>query len=464
MSKLKNKSILLVISGGIAAYKSLELIRLLKKSGAHVRCILTQGGAQFVTPLSVAALTEEEVFTDLWSLKDETEMGHIRLSREADLIIVAPASANMIAKLAWGLADDLASTTLLAANKPILIAPAMNQQMWESKATQDNLKTLKSRGVLQTGPSAGEMACGETGMGRMIEPEEILTAIEKALTGKAKPPQKLTAQKKTKEYLKATLEAEKELSGLTALVTAGPTFEPIDPVRFIGNHSSGKQGIAIAKSLANAGAKVTLVIGPVSEEILTSLPIYHPHPPTRHPRESGDPARPSQKLDARLREHNGIELIKVQTAAEMLKACEQSLPVDIAVCAAAVADWSPTKPQNHKIKKRGDASAPTIALKENAHILKTIAVHKKRPQLVIGFAAETENILKNAKEKLARKNCDWILANDVSKGVFSADENHIHFVTKSGSEDWKKQSKQSVAQTLTEKIIKHFQCESLAAE
>jgi len=356
---------------------------------------------------------------------------------------------------------------LLAANKPILIAPAMNQQMWESKATQDNLKTLKSRGVLQTGPSAGEMACGETGMGRMIEPEEILTAIEKALAGKAKPPQKLTAQKKTKEYLKATLKAEKELSGLTALVTAGPTFEPIDPVRFIGNHSSGKQGIAIAKSLANAGAKVTLVIGPVSEEILTSLPFCHPRDLSAEALakvEGGDPAKSSQKPDARLREHDDIELIKVQTAAEMLKGCEKALPVDIAICAAAVADWSPTKPQNHKIKKRGDTSPPTIALKENTDILKALATHKKRPQLVIGFAAETENLLKNAKEKLARKNCDWILANDVSKGVFSTDENHIHFVTKSGSEDWKKQSKQSVAQTLTAKIIKYFQCEALAAE
>jgi phosphopantothenoylcysteine decarboxylase / phosphopantothenate---cysteine ligase len=446
---LENKRILLVISGGIAAYKSLELIRLIRKSGGAVRCILTEGGGRFVTPLSVASLSEEQVYTDLWSLKDETEMGHIRLSREADLIVVAPASASIMAKMAWGLTDDLASTTLLAANKPILLAPAMNHVMWNNPATQDNMDKLRIRGFLEVGPTEGDMACGEYGMGRMADPQDILKAIVKALS--AKPAMQPKTQKKSNlEYLNATLadESYAPLEGFTALVTSGPTYEPIDPVRFIGNRSSGRQGIAIAKALSEAGAKVTLVTGPVSSNELSSiLPC--------HPREGGDPAHSKNRMPAQ-GGHDKITAIKVQTAAEMLKACEKSLPADIAICAAAVADWAPEKPQAHKIKKRGDQSAPAIKLKENPDILKTLSAHKKRPQLVIGFAAETENLLKNAKEKLARKGCDWILANDVSDGVFGEDETHIHLVTRKYSEDWKKQSKQAVAKSLTDKIIRHF--------
>jgi phosphopantothenoylcysteine decarboxylase / phosphopantothenate---cysteine ligase len=462
MSKaLENKSILLVISGGIAAYKSLELIRLIRKSGGRVRTILTAGGAQFVTPLSIAALTEEQVYTDLFSLKDETEMGHIRLTREADLVVVAPASANLIAKLAWGLTDDLASTTLLASNKPILLAPAMNHMMWHNAATQENLSDLSERGILTVGPTEGDMACGEFGMGRMAEPEDIFNSITQALAKKLPAP-KLAQKKSNLTYLKQTTEDEKyhPLEGFSALVTSGPTYEPIDPVRFIGNHSSGKQGIAIAKCLADAGVKVTLVTGPVSSHELSTL-TCHPRFSSCHPREGGDPAKKTRIPAQGRHDNGGIEIIQVTTAAEMLKACEKILPVDIAVCAAAVADWSPEKTDKNKIKKSG--RAPTIKLKENADILKTISNHKKRPQLVIGFAAETENLLKNAKAKLNKKNCDWILANDVSKGVFGADETHIHLVTKKTTEDWKKQSKSDVAKSLTGKIIRHFHRNQMAA-
>ncbi|MCC7305802.1 MAG: bifunctional phosphopantothenoylcysteine decarboxylase/phosphopantothenate--cysteine ligase CoaBC [Alphaproteobacteria bacterium] len=396
MQNFENKRILLIISGGVAAYKALELIRLIKKQKGQLRAILTQGGSQFITPLSISSLTGEQTYTDLWSLKDETEMGHIRLSREADLIVIAPASANMIAKMAHGLADDLASTTLLASDKPVLIAPAMNQQMWAHPATQDNLKKLKERGVLQIGPNPGEMACGEEGLGRMAEPEEILGAIQSFFF-------------------------ERPLKGYKALVTAGPTFEPIDPVRFIGNRSSGKQGYAIAEALRDAGADVTLVSGP------TALPA---------------PA--------------GMNIVNVQSAAEMLKACEAALPVDIAVCAAAVADWTPSTPQTHKIKKRKDESAPVLQLKENPDILKTISNHKKRPKLVIGFAAETENLIENAKAKLKSKSCDWILANDVSGDTFGGEENHLYLITRSGSEDWKRRSKKDMARTLVNKITNFF--------
>ena len=396
---LANKSILLVISGGIAAYKSLELIRLIKKSGGHVRCILTHGGQQFVTPLSVSALSEETVYTDLWSLKDETEMGHIRLSREADLIVIAPASANIIAQMAYGLAEDLATTTLLAADKPILIAPAMNHMMWNNAATQDNIATLQSRSIQIIGPTEGDMACGEHGPGRMSEPEDIFTAINNFFFNKP-------------------------LEGLKALVTSGPTFEPVDPVRFIGNRSSGKQGHAIARALAHAGADVTLVTGPVA------LP---------------NPA--------------GLKTIHIETAREMLEACENELPSDIAVCAAAVSDWRPSSSQDHKIKKRGDASPPDIALKENPDILQTLSNHKKRPQLVIGFAAETENLDENAKSKLTRKGCDWILANLVTqhgKKVFGEDQNHVYLVTSSAIVDWQPMNKSAIASRLVEEIATQF--------
>lgn len=393
---LAGKNILLVISGGIAAYKSLELIRLIRKAGGSVRTILTHGGTQFVTPLSIAALSENPVYTELFSLKDEAEMGHIRLSREADLIIVAPASANMIAKLAYGLAEDLASTTLLAANKQIMMAPAMNHMMWENQATKKNIEELASRGVRFIGPVAGEMACKEFGMGRMVEPAEIFGAIENYFSPKA-------------------------LQGVKALVTAGPTYEPIDPVRFIGNHSSGKQGYEIARALRDQGADVTLVSGPVSL-----------HPP------------------------QGIRFLSVRTADEMLKASLTALPVEIAICAAAVADWKPDF-SPAKIKKETHGS-PGLHFSENPDILKSISTHANRPALVVGFAAETENMAENAAKKLKSKACDWILGNQVgdkSNPVFGMDENEVILVTSAKSEKWPRLSKRQVAESLMQEIISH---------
>ncbi len=395
---LKDKSILLIISGGIAAYKSLELIRLIKKSGGHVRCILTKGGEQFVTPLSVSALSEEQVYTNIWNLKDETEMGHIRLSREADLIIVAPASADILAKITHGQADDLATTTLLAADKPVMIAPAMNQQMWNNPATKDNIKTLKSRGLNILEPATGEMACGETGQGRMIEAIEVMEAINNFFF-------------------------ERPLKGQSAIVTAGPTHEQIDPVRFIGNNSSGKQGYAVAEALRDRGASVTLITGP------TALPAPH-----------------------------GINTVQITSAAEMLKASEQALPTNIAVCAAAVSDWTPTKTKSQKIKKKAGENALSLELTENPDILKTISNHKDRPQIVIGFAAETENLLDNAKTKLAQKGCDIIVANDVgsSEKVFGADENHVYLISHDNTQEWPRASKQEIARKLVDIIGKQI--------
>lgn len=412
---LRNKNILLVISGGIAAYKALELIRLLRKNGAHVEAILTQGGAQFITPLVVSALTERPAYTDLWSLKDETEMGHIRLSRQADLIVIAPASANMIAKMANGLADDLASTMLLAADKEILIAPAMNHKMWSHPATRDNMQRLSARGVHVIGPVEGDMACGEYGMGRMAEPQDILDAIQKAFLYKPHPD---TLPKR-----------ERGLMGLSAIVTSGPTFEPIDPVRFMGNRSSGKQGHAIAAALAEAGASVTLITGPVA------LP---------------DPAN--------------VKTIHVETAKDMLQAVQRILPADIAVCAAAISDWAPAVLQAQKIKKKKGENPPDLKLTENPDILKTIAAHEHRPRLVIGFAAETENLIENAKAKRAAKNCDWILANAITeaKKVFCEDENHVYLITNSGAEDWRAQSKKAVAEKLVQTIGDFFNHEERA--
>jgi phosphopantothenoylcysteine decarboxylase/phosphopantothenate--cysteine ligase len=392
---LENKSILLIISGGIAAYKSLELIRLLRKSGATVRCILTQGGSQFVTPFSVSALSEHPVYSDLWSLKDESEMGHIRLSREADLIVIAPASANIIAKMAHGLADDLASTTLLAANKPILIAPAMNVAMWHNPATQHNIKTLTDRGIRFIGPDEGAMACGEFGLGRMSEPEDIFKAIQSFFF-------------------------DRPLKGLKAIITSGPTFEAIDPVRFLGNRSSGKQGHAIASALEKAGAHVTLISGPVS------IPA---------------PAN--------------VTTIAVESAQDMLKACEAALPADIAICAAAVSDWRALEPQASKIKKSG--TPPALNLIENPDILQTLSKHSKRPHLVVGFAAETENLMDNARAKLIKKSCDWILANDVAAhAIFGSDETHLHLICTNNAQDWGVMSKTNAANRLTQEIISHF--------
>lgn len=394
---MRHSILLLIISGSIAAYKSLDLIRRLQEHDIEVRCILTKGGAQFITPLSVASLSNHPVYEELFSLKDEVEMGHIRLSREADLIVVAPASADLIGKMAHGTTDDLASATLLASNKKILLAPAMNTQMWANPATIRNIAQLKSDGVIIIDPGAGLLACGETGAGRMAEVETILAAIQKQLFSGP-------------------------LHGVKALVTSGPTYEAIDPVRFIGNHSSGKQGHAIALALARQGADVTLVSGP------TALP---------------DP--------------KGIKTIRITSAEEMLKACEASLPADIAVCAAAVADWKVSEPTARKLKKARDGEAPELRLIENPDILAHIAQHPKlRPALVIGFAAETENMLENAKEKRKRKACDWILANDVSEGkAFNASENAVTLVTAKSEESWPLQSKDTIAHQLVQHIISH---------
>lgn len=398
---LAGKRILLIVSGGIAAYKSLELVRRLRERGAAVRCAMTASAEQFVTPLSLQALTEDKVYRELFSLTDESEMGHINLSRQADLIVVAPATANILAKMAGGLADDLATTLLLATDKEVLAAPAMNVRMWGHAATQANLAVLRQRGVRFVGPNEGDMACGEYGPGRMAEPLEIVAAIE-SYFGKGAP-----------------------LAGRRALVTSGPTYEAIDPVRFIGNRSSGKQGHAIATALARAGAAVTLVSGPVA------LP---------------DPA--------------GVTVVRIESAREMLAACESALPADIAVFAAAVADWRVAEMAAQKIKKPAEGgAAPTLSFAENPDILATIAGLKQgRPALVVGFAAETEKVAEHAAAKRTRKGCDWILANDVSAGTgtFGGDANTIHLVTESGTEDWPRLTKQQVAERLAARIGDHF--------
>jgi phosphopantothenoylcysteine decarboxylase / phosphopantothenate---cysteine ligase len=386
---MDGKSILLIIGGGIAAYKCLDLIRRIKERGAKVRCVLTAAAQQFVTPLSAATLSEEPVFTDLFDLKNETEIGHIRLSREADLIIVAPATADLLAKMAYGLCDDLASAVLLAANKPVLAAPAMNWRMWENPATRRNMTQLKADGLSFVGPGEGAMACREWGMGRMAEVEEIVAAAEKLLAA----------------------EGMKPLKDRHVLVTAGPTFEPIDPVRFIGNRSSGKQGYAIAAAAARLGARVTLVAGP------GALP---------------DPA--------------GVSAVHVETAQKMLDAVEAALPADIAIFSAAVADWRAASVRPEKIKK--GSAAPQLSLVENPDILKTVSKQSnKRPSLVIGFAAETENVVAQAIKKLENKGCDWIVANDVSPGggVFGGNKNTVHLITRSKVESWPEMTKDDVA-------------------
>ena len=388
---LQGKRILLIIGGGIAAYKTLELIRRLRERGTQVRVILTEAGAQFVTPLSVASLAEDKVYQNLFDLTQESEMGHIALSRAADLVVVAPATADLMAKLAAGLAPDLASTALLATDKPVLIAPAMNVRMWEHASTVRNIAALKADGIRFVGPNEGEMACGEFGAGRMAEPDEIVAAIE------------------------TLLHPDARLAGFKALVTAGPTHEPIDPVRYIANRSSGKQGYAIASALAEAGADTVLVSGPVDLQ-----------PPPR------------------------AKLIKVETARQMWAACESQLPTDIAVCTAAVADWRPTLSANSKLKKRD--AAQTIALTENPDILAGIAHHKSRPSLVIGFAAETDDVLANATAKRAAKGCDWIVANDVSSGIMGGENNRVNLITARGAEAWPEMPKDEVARKLVAKI------------
>lgn len=395
---LQGRRILLVIGGGIAAYKGLELIRELRRRGASVRCILTRAGAEFVTPLSVASLSGDKVYTDLFSLTDEAEMGHIELSRDADLLVVAPATADLLAKMAAGLANDLASTALLATDKPVLVAPAMNVRMWEHPATRRNVERLRADGVAFAGPVQGEMACGEFGYGRMAEPVDIVAAVEAFFAAAAAP---------------------KPLAGLHVLVTSGPTHEPIDPVRFIANRSSGKQGHAIARAAAAAGARVTLVSGPVAV----------PDPP-------------------------GVDMRRVETAREMLAAVEAALPADVAVFCAAVADWHVASEGSQKIKKT-QAGPPVLALVENPDILATIArMAQGRPRLVVGFAAETQDIRENAEAKLARKGCDWIVANDVSPsgGVMGGDRNTVLLVTRDGEEAWPTMDKDAVARALVERI------------
>jgi phosphopantothenoylcysteine decarboxylase/phosphopantothenate--cysteine ligase len=387
------KSILLIVGGGIAAYKSLELVRELRRTGVRVRAVLTESGKQFVTPLSLAALTESPVYEELFSLKDETEMGHIQLSRQADLVVVCPATANLLARMAAGAADDLASTLLLATDKRVLAVPAMNVRMWLHPATVRNVARLRADGVTVMDPDEGEMACGEFGPGRLPEVPAIVARISAMLAPRDRP-----------------------LAGKRAIVTAGPTHEPIDPVRYIANRSSGKQGFAIAAALADAGAEVTLVAGPVT------LPT---------------PA--------------GVRRIDVETARDMAAAVEAALPADVAVMVAAVADWR-TEAATSKIKKAG-GTPPSLTLVENPDILAAVAAPgPSRPRLVIGFAAETDATVEQAKTKLARKRCDWIVANDVSGDVMGGDANRVHIITAQGSEDWPAMAKHEVAQRLVARV------------
>lgn len=397
---LKDKKILLIIGGGIAAYKCLDLIRRLKERGVKVQAILTKAGEQFVTPLSVSSLTENKVYQDLFSLTDEAEMGHIRLSRENDLILVAPATANLMAKMAVGIADNLATTTLLATNKSVMIAPTMNSQMWGHPATQSNLNVLKERGVLVIPPADGDLACGEVGTGRLAEVQTIIEHVEGFFLNKTD---------------------SSSLKNKNIIITAGPTYEAIDPVRYIANHSSGKQGYAIATALQKTGAKVTLISGPTKLE-----------PP------------------------RDVKVINVISASQMYDAVEKSLPADVVICVAAVADWRIDQIASQKIKKE-KGSLPTLNLVENPDILKVVSNHKsKRPKLVVGFAAESEKIIEHAKNKLEKKGCDWIVANDISGDVMGGDNNQVYFITHKETTQWPKQTKAGVAKALTTEIEAFF--------
>jgi len=505
---MQGPRILLIVGGGIAAYKACELVRIIKKAGGEVICVLTKGGAQFVTPMTLAALSENAVHTSLWDLKDEVEIGHIQLSRQADLVVVCPASADLLAKMAAGVADDLATTLLLATDKPVLAAPAMNVKMWEHAATRRNVAELRSQGVHVLEPDEGPMACGEFGPGRLPEPEAVWLAIGDVLGGgallpqlpgfqgdeegeglgglsadlipratevepleadnepelaepdlsaspllvrkgkaKAAPPTDPDAIRRAERHAleleHADLDAmmdpppselaasdddplagqpdfaedvHRPLHGKHVLVTAGPTHEPIDPVRYIANRSSGRQGYAIASAAAQAGARVTLVSGPVT---LATPP--------------------------------GVDRIDVETAQEMAKAVSASLPADAAIMVAAVADWRTKDQSGEKMKKRGSAP-PALILTENPDILATLATGRKRPKLVVGFAAETEKVVANAQDKLKRKGADWIVANDVSGDVMGGEANRVHLVTKSGVEDWEPLPKDEVARRLIERV------------
>lgn len=393
---MAGRRVLLIVGGGIAAVKAPDLIRRLRERGAAVRCVLTRAGHEFTTPLALSSLSEDRVFTDLFDLTDESEMGHIQLSRQADIVLVAPATANLMARMAGGLAPDLAGTLLLATDKPVMIAPAMNVRMWLHPATQRNLALLRGDGMLVAGPNEGDMACGEFGPGRMAEPLEIIAALE-------------------------THFGTRPLQGLRALVTSGPTHEPIDPVRYIANRSSGKQGHAIAASLAAAGAEVVLVSGPTAQP---------------------DPA--------------GVSVVRIETARQMLAACQAALPADIAVCAAAVADWRVATEAGEKLKKEKGEGPPTMAFAENPDILATLSGMKQgRPGLVIGFAAETEKVVEHAVAKRARKGCDWIVANDVSPatGTFGGDNNSVTLISGDAPESWPPLTKTAVAERLVERIV-----------
>jgi phosphopantothenoylcysteine decarboxylase/phosphopantothenate--cysteine ligase len=398
---LDGKRILLIVGGGIAAYKSLELIRLLAKDGIASRVILTTAGAEFVTPLSLGSLSGDKVYQDLFSLTDEAEMGHIELSRSADLVVVCPATADLLAKAANGLANDLASTTLLATDKPVLMVPAMNVRMWEHAATRRNVQQLETDGVTVMTPDVGPMACGEFGPGRLPEPDRIAAQIRRMLAAPA---------------------GFGPLAGFRAIVTAGPTREPLDPVRFISNHSSGRQGYAIAEALARLGADVRLVTGP------TQLPVP-----------------------------DSVTGVKIETAVEMSEAVKANLPADIFVGVAAVADWRPASRSPAKLKLKGADQNVALQLVENPDILKSVGGKKKdRPRLVVGFAAETNDVEKHAKAKLTRKSADWIVANDVSGDVMGGMDNEVLLVTKAGTERWPRMGKDEVALKLAERIAEHF--------
>ncbi len=392
---LSGRNILLIIGGGIAAYKSLDLIRRIQQQGGSVTPVLTRAGAEFITPLAASALAGKKVYTDLFDLNDEAEMGHIQLSRAADLLVVAPATADLMAKMAQGLANDLASTLLLATDKRVLIAPAMNVRMWQHPATQRNLATLTADGVLVCGPDEGAMACGEYGPGRMAEPAGIVAAIGAAL-------------------------AAGPLAGRHVIVTSGPTHEPIDPVRYIANRSSGAQGSAIARALLGLGAHVTFVTGPATA----------PRP-------------------------QGARVVEVETARDMAEAVEAALPADAAICAAAVADWRVEGASDRKLKKDGSGRPPALVFSENPDILKAVATHPTaRPRLVVGFAAETDDVIANATAKRARKGCDWILANDVrpETGIMGGTDNAVTLITEAGAEQWDRMTKDQTARALAQRV------------
>lgn len=407
------RSVLLIITGSVASYKSLELIRLLRAQGVTVNAILTKSGAEFITPLAISSLTGTKTYTDLFSLTDETEMGHIELSRSAEIVLVAPASANILAKMANGIADDLATTALLATNKPVLVAPAMNHKMWSHPATKRNMAQLVGDGIHLIAPTEGDMACGEFGVGRMAEPAAIMNSLQSLVPS-------LQKDKNTGDWQLMTGDS---LKGKRAVVTSGPTVEAIDPVRYLGNRSSGKQGHAIAQALAEAGAEVTLISGSVT------IP---------------DPKGPANVV------HTG-------NAEAMLEAVKKALPADIFVAAAAVADWRLAEPAKQKLKKKSGEAKLTLELVPTVDILAQVATSKQRPELVIGFAAETEKLLEHARAKRLKKGCDWLIANEVGEArVFGADDNTVTLITESSEESWPLASKTDIAHKLVTKIAEHF--------